>query len=240
MLKIALCDNGGSFRERLKQELLQYADKKALQMDIEEYDEGEAFERAEQGHFCHRVLFINLGSGTERVARFVEFVRDGNKEVLCVFLANSYRQSLEGFRMNAIRCLWKRDKFLKEAVTECMDAVCERLQLCGDKICLRFVEGEKLFAPVKLLYVESRLHKLMFYFRNGAVYTMYGKLGDVETVLVNRGFIRCHQSFLVNVKGIVKIERNAFLLENGSLADISRTRFKSCMKELEQYRINEE
>lgn len=58
-----------------------------------------------------------------------------------------------------------------------------------------------------ILYIESQSHKLQFKTRDESL-SMYGRIDELESKLEDYLFLRCHQSFLVNMGHIEKI-RNA-------------------------------
>ena len=51
------------------------------------------------------------------------------------------------------------------------------------------------------------------------MYTVYKTLNTIEKELGDRRFLRCHQSFLVNMDHIKQIEKQ-FLLSNGEVVPI--------------------
>ena len=67
----------------------------------------------------------------------------------------------------------------------------------------RFVEGTiKLYAD-DIIYIETELHKNVFYTEKGT-FQIYKKLDELENELKDMGFVRAHLSFLVNMKYITK------------------------------------
>lgn len=85
-----------------------------------------------------------------------------------------------------------------------MDAMLDRLNYAIEKQEFAFREGKKEVALERLLYVESRLHKLEFHVMEDVmkVYTMYQTLDKVQELLGENGFVRIHQSYLVNLRHI--------------------------------------
>ena len=71
----------------------------------------------------------------------------------------------------------------------------------------KFNECEKNVQVDRILYIESRLHKLEFHIMEDKVliYTLYATLNDMEREMMEYKFIRIHQSFLVNLKHIKSI-----------------------------------
>ena len=48
-------------------------------------------------------------------------------------------------------------------------------------------------------------------------------------------FIRCHQSYVVNIDKIVRLEKNQIMLENGNFITISRNRLQLAKNTIQKY-----
>ena len=57
-------------------------------------------------------------------------------------------------------------------------------------------------------YVESRGRKIVLHLGCGEM-TFYSKISDIEEQLVDNGFVRVHQSFMVRVSDISKLSRTS-------------------------------
>ena len=62
------------------------------------------------------------------------------------------------------------------------------------------------------------------------MYTIYKKLSEIEQALTDRRFLRCHQSFLVNMRYIAKADKqfelttgDVVLIRQRSLREIRQT-----------------
>ena len=90
-----------------------------------------------------------------------------------------------------------------------------------------FNEGIKEIALERLLYVESRLHKLEFHVMEAdmKIYTMYETLNNFESELLNNDFVRIHQSYLVNLKYVMSVGRYQAVLTNGTILVIPKARY---------------
>lgn len=56
--------------------------------------------------------------------------------------------------------------------------------------------------------------------------TVRKKISEIETMLPDEHFVRCHRSYIVNIRYIKSIEKCNLVLENGVKIPISRGRFK--------------
>ena len=103
-----------------------------------------------------------------------------------------------------------------------------RRQPCSDVFCRRNTrETRKHFCskrddrgrqdclPGELNNIESRRNVLLVFLENGEEYRVYAKLDDVEKELKGHGFLRCHQSFIVNMNR-VRVAEEDFMMMSGA------------------------
>lgn len=81
---------------------------------------------------------------------------------------------------------------------------------------------KQIFYLDEILYLESRAHRTMIHTYEGEE-VCRDKISDLEQRMGDT-FVRCHQSFLVNMKYIRRIENESFKLENGEEISISKRR----------------
>lgn len=96
--------------------------------------------------------------------------------------------------------------------------------------------GELIDIKVQdILYVESMGHTLIFHVcsKDGGSekqYSCYATLSQMENDLADRGFLRVHKSFLVNMAHIRKMNCNAVLLDNGTDLRVGSKTYSECKK----------
>lgn len=73
-------------------------------------------------------------------------------------------------------------------------------------------------------YFESSQRNVTVYLRSGKEYTFTAKLDDVQGKVLCSGFIRCHQSYLVNMENVRQLDKanKQFHMFSGRNVDISR------------------
>ena len=75
----------------------------------------------------------------------------------------------------------------------------------------------------KILYISSREHVLSIHCTDGRVQESIGKISDLEQQICGDTFLRCHQSFIVNVYHIREIAgMDLVLAEKGEKVPVSR------------------
>ncbi len=87
-----------------------------------------------------------------------------------------------------------------------------------------FVGGKKRIKVDEIIYIETARHKNIFYVGD-QVYSIYKKLDEIEAELEGMGFVRIHQSFLVNMRCIEKISSYVLYLTTGKELSVPKARY---------------
>ena len=108
----------------------------------------------------------------------------------------------------------KLPKFLCHAAQMCAEEAGRILQIKTGKI-LQSV-------PIKeILYLERRGHYTYIALQDGSVLEAKEKLSVLHSSLGSADFVRCHISYLVNIRYARRMEGRTLILENGSQIPIS-------------------
>ena len=92
---------------------------------------------------------------------------------------------------------------------------------------------QQIFYLNEIWYLESSAHRTMIHtYENEHV--CHDKISDLE-MRMGETFVRCHQSFLVNMKYIRRVEHDRFKLENGEEIPISKKRYMEARARYFQY-----
>ena len=92
---------------------------------------------------------------------------------------------------------------------------------------------KQVFYLDEIRYLESNAHRTIIH-TLGNEYVCYEKISELEKKMGD-SFVRCHQSFLVNMKYIRRIENKSFMLENGEEILISKSRYVETKKRYSGY-----
>lgn len=86
----------------------------------------------------------------------------------------------------------------------------------------------------QVTYISSSLHTVNFHLVDGRVVHCRGKLSDFDDQLKNSTFLRCHQSFYVNMEEIDAMKNDSFTLKE-SIIPISRSYSREAHARYTQY-----
>lgn len=95
----------------------------------------------------------------------------------------------------------------------------------------------KLYAD-DIIYIETELHKNVFYTEKGT-FQIYKKLDELENEFEDMGFVRAHLSFLVNMRYITKISGYVMTLTTGKKIPVPKARYAQVKREYMLYKGEE-
>lgn len=227
MLRIAICDDEYYFRENLKEVVSEYLKQKEFGYQIDLFSSGEKFLALGIEVIKYDVIFLDINMEKIDGMTAAKKIREVSKEVFIVFVTAYVNFTLEGYKVDAIRYLLKDNTNFKSTVEECMDAIMKKSDCKVIKREFKFSEGKKSIPLERILFIESRLHKLEFHVMEDdlRIYTMYKTLSSLESELEEEGFVRIHQSYLVNIKYIKSVVRYKVILTNETELIVPKARY---------------
>lgn len=228
MLRIAVCDDEEYFRKRMKQIISEYMTVRNYDYAISCFESGESFLESGSQKFDYNIVFLDVNMKEMDGIETARAIRKLSPDTYIIFVTAYITYALDGYKVSAIRYLLKEDDNLEMAMQECFDTIIEKMNYKEVRRTFEFQNGKKDLIVDKILYVESRLHKVIFFVMDNGVaeYYMYDKLDTIEDILSEFGFYRIHQSFLVNMKYVKNIERFKLFLLNGTELSISKKYYK--------------
>lgn len=176
-----------------------------------------------QGRRHFDILFVNVATADNAGLAAAESARRFSRTIEIVLIAADYNLLRLGYRVKAMNYILK--PYNKTQLVETIDRYYE------------FFEHEDYFSfkcgtvleKIKLdniLYFLSNGRKLILMAHGNREYEFYGKLDDAEEILSQKGFIRAHQSYLVNFRTVRGMGKDKLFLENDEEIPVSRNRIE--------------
>lgn len=103
----------------------------------------------------------------------------------------------------------------------------QKNELDSHKIALPSAKETRFVRPSEIMYCEAKNNYTLFYLSAGEKLVISKPLFEYEELLSDYGFIRCHNSFLINrsfVKSLTKENGGGVLLETGVELPVSKQR----------------
>lgn len=230
--KIALCEDESLYSNEQKNLCAAILDKFDINYQIEVFDSGKEFVHAfVQEQKRYDLLLLDIVMDKPDGLELAHIVRQHDKDAAIIFITSNPDFAMQGYDVNALHYLMKPvDR-----------AVLERLILSDyhNRFKLSFFvfeSGEKkIRVPLKnIVYMETVGRRVYVTLLEGTVYYT-GKLTALLEKLPKEMFVRCHQSFAVNNRNILEINRRNAITVNGMTIPVSRSYLKDVQKAFLKY-----
>lgn len=228
MFRIAVCDDEELFIKTIESYISNYLLKKDVSFEIDTFSSGKDMIALGQEIIKYTIVFLDVNMEEIDGIKTAKKIREFSSDVHIVFVTAYLDYSLEGYKVNAERYLLKNNINLEDSIYECMDSIFEKINHAVLKRKFVFSQCEMYVSLEKIIYIESRLHRLEFHLTDGGnnAYTMYEKLNVIEKELIDYGFVRIHQSYLVNLRHIKKVAGYHVILSNGQSLSVPKTKYR--------------
>jgi len=237
MIKIAVCDDEIVFAEKMKTIITIYFTKKQIPCEVDLYQSGREFIADYMKMARYQIVFLDINMEEIDGLETARELRKICQETFLIFVTAFINYTLEGYKVDATRYLLKTGGDFEQSVYESLDAVFQKMQYKPHIKKFYFREGCRNIALERVLYIESRLHKLTFYILDEELvsYTMYDTLNNISKIFTE-DFVRIHQSYLVNLRFVRKINGNDLLLSRDVSLPIARSKLKEVRRRVAIYK----
>lgn len=227
MFRIALCDDESCFLLHEKALIISYMKRNGYEYRIDAFSSGSELLAIGDEIRQYSIIFLDINMEEMDGLDTAREIRRYTDTTYLVFVTAYLSYAIEGYKVNAIRFLLKDERNLGPAMKECLDVIIREKLRSEKKYSFDFVEGSFEIGWNNIIYVESSLHKLIFYMndKKRSRYTMYDKLDTIETRLQGSEFCRIHKSYLVNLKYVRNLERYRLELYDGTILNIAKGKY---------------
>ena len=230
-MKIAVCDDDQPIRE----ELIRLIRKQISDVDITEYQSGEALINA-GGNFDIYFLDIEMDSVSGMdLARHIREQEENRKRSIIIFVTGYREYMEEAFDVNAFHYLLK--PIDEEKFSEVFGRAWKETSVSYEQE-KKYIMVKSLGTRQKLLlksiyYIESGNKKAIIHTTGGTL-AIYGKMEELENRLGST-FYRCHRCYLVNMEKIAAYSADNIQVTNGDNLLLARTKYSDFIKTYMRY-----
>ncbi|MCR5620094.1 MAG: LytTR family DNA-binding domain-containing protein [Lachnospiraceae bacterium] len=238
MLNIAICDDEKYFRNEIRGILEKYLSAEGIVCSIDDFASGEELTDLGIEMQKYDIVFLDINMDQMDGIDAARKIREKSKDIFIVFVTAYIDYTIEGYKVDAFRYILKNNNMLEGSIGECLDSIRDRMAYEVEQKEFEFSEGRKTVSLERILFVESNLHRLIFHIMEDSLkqYTVYKTLDEMEKELEGKGFIRIHQSYLVNIQHVNSISRYYLILDNGIRLSIPRARYNDVQKLIAEYK----
>ncbi|WP_026657172.1 LytR/AlgR family response regulator transcription factor [Butyrivibrio sp. AC2005] len=229
ILKVAICDDEMTQRRQLQFII----DKSRPGTEVNLFESGEDFLNAFRPGLYDLIFMDILMPGMGGIDATGK-IRNIDASVPIVFATSSKDHAMEGYKNRVIRYLMK--PFDPVEVGEVLELAAQMKGTQGG-VTVRINGKDMTFSFEKICYVEQSSHTLYMHMANGATLQLTGKLDNIEAQTPDDSFLRCHQSYLVNLAHAKCVDRGLqiFKMKDGDTVHIRRESLAEANRMLSEY-----
>ncbi len=231
MLHIAVCDDdkiildsiGDTIANTMKEyetdfTIMKFVDGKSL---IKSYSE-QRFD----------IIFLDIDMPDVTGIDIAKKLRNYSNEVEIIFVTNKDEMVYETIKYSPFRFI-RKSRFESE-INEAIENYLEKQSKHNYSVFFATEDGKKAVAVNDIVYIEVKSHKLTVHTTLHVV-EANGNLKNVESEISEYGFIRIHQSYLVNFRFIDVVRQKSVVLDNEEILPLGRGRYEDVKMSLMRF-----
>lgn len=219
---IAVCDDEPLEQKMIKQKTQKVCETEGIPAEISCFESAGKLLRSMENGQNFDLLLLDVMMPVQDGIDLARFLRKEQVNKPIVFISSSLEFALQGYEVSAARYLEKplKDECLREAVLYCYEKTRRK-----EEMLFPISGGVKKVNPKEICYIEISGRKSLVVQENEEWETSF-HMKELEEMLSEHGFIRCHQSFLVNCR-FVRTFQNTFMeLTDKRKIPVSKHRLK--------------
>ncbi|MEG1926347.1 MAG: LytTR family DNA-binding domain-containing protein [Ruthenibacterium sp.] len=227
-MKIGICDDELYYVQKIESMVRTYFS--AQHMEITLFCDTNAERFSQNDLSALDIVFLDVLMDTVNGIDVARALRVQNQKAVLVYISQLIDYAPMGYEVNAFRYLLKSN--LENTFYECMQAVMRRLETQNQTYLLKTELGILSLALNNVLYIESQKRLLLFHVQNQerSFYQCYEKITVAQQQLSEKGFLRIHKSYLVNMAHIKYIRNTEIALKENTVLPVSRQNDSSILQ----------
>ncbi len=229
MIEVLICDNDLFFIERIQASVEAYFQSKDIKVQIYSYSDAQTINPQILKSVDIALLDVDFENSNYNGMDIARSLRSFRKDSVIVFITNFIEYAPEGYEVQAFRYLLKKQ--LRTDLDQCLSLAVAQLSCVRDTIKFQ-INGEHFDVPlVEIQYFSVYQHSVTIHLTapqrsyTPKVFSFYATLNDLENQLSNRGFLRIHKSFLVNMQHIRRFNCKEVTLGTGEVLRVSEKNY---------------
>ncbi len=219
--RIAVCDDNQTDLRYITAIVSDWAEAAQTAVQIQAFPSAEAFLFRYAEDKAFDILLLDIEMGEMDGVALAKEVRRENDAVQIVFLTGFSDFISEGYEVSALHYLMK--PISSEKLAAVLDKAVAHLEKQEQSVIFT-TQGNTVRLPVgDVMFVEAFAHSCTVTTTRGTFALRTG-ISEIEQML-GEGFTRCHRSYLVGIRHIRTIGKEAVTLDNGKQIPLSRRRY---------------
>lgn len=224
-MKFAICEDESFWQEQLKEMVKRWAFQKKEPLEIKCFPDSESFRFCFEEEKDWDVLLLDIGMGKESGMELAEKLRRENEEVSIVFTTGYTEYMGRGYDVGALQYLLKPVE--EKKLFDCLDRALRMRERERKKLVFETAGQVKLsLSAADIWYLEACGHNCFLYTKDRCYELKMNMTAAERTLGGERGFVKCHRSYFLNLRHVREIYREEIVLDDGRRVPMSRRMYQ--------------
>lgn len=232
MIRIAIVEDEAEHAQILIRFLNRYADEHSVSFQISTFTDG--LEITEGYTPDYDVLLLDIQMKHMDGMKAAEKIRELDEDVIFIFITSTIQFAVQGYTVDALGYVLKPVPYL--AFSQIVSKAVRQLEK-RQEISYLQVEVEDGYLRLnieQIYYLESQRNYVALFTEKGS-FRIRSSLKSMEASLDQKGFAKCHNAYLVNLRHVTGILQNVVVLSNETELPVSRAKKKEFLEALTGY-----
>lgn len=231
MIRIAIAEDDVQEAHRLQELVEQFGKENDVAVQITLFSDGAKL--TGNYHPEWDLLLLDVDMPVMNGFETAKNIRGTDPDVCIVFITNLAQYAIRGYDVGALDYLLKPVKY--PALAMRLKRVLRLLHTRETEALMLKTDGNIVRVPLnRICYIEIFDHSLHYHTVEGVITTGGSTLSSLEKSLVPRGFVRCHNCYLVNMRYVDEVHGNTLQVAEKELP-VSRNRRREVIDALLSY-----
>ena len=227
MLSIAVCDDEVIECCNMAKRIKEMMEEMKIACIIRQFQSGRELLQALESF---DIVFLDIIMQDLDGMKTAQIFREKAFDKILIFVSSSREYVFDAYNVEAFQYL------LKPVDNRKLKKVLQKAVLKTEKRSQEFIIVSRERQKKKLLldeiyYFEIKGRVVDVHGTEG-IFTYYEQIGELENKLRDKGFFRCHKSYLINLKYVDVYNRQEVILENGEAIIIAKRRYEEFCQEV--------
>jgi DNA-binding LytR/AlgR family response regulator len=176
------------------------------------------------------IVFLDIIMQDLDGMKTAQIFREKASDKIIIFVSSSREYVFEAYDVEAFQYLLKPvdDRKLKRVLQKAV----LKTERCSREFIIVSSERQKKKVFLDDIYYFEIKGRVVDVHGPEGIFTYYEQIGELENKLCDKGFFRCHKSYLVNLKYVDVYNRREVTLENGERIVIAKRRYDKFVQEV--------
>lgn len=233
MIEVAICEDSKMDRELLHKIITFLMSDRGLEFRVDTYENGESLVTGYTNR-PYDLIFLDIMMGEINGVEAGKKIRQLDEMVEIIYCTSSRDFAIAAYEIHALGYLLKPYESAK--IGALIDYYVQRHPQESQNYIEVKSRRKSVIIPYKdIIYMESDNKVVYIHTTKQGEVKVYGKLDSFEEQIKDERYLRCHQSYLVNLDYVAGLVDSDFIMLNDDMIPIRKTGRKLLIKKYEEF-----